>query len=122
MKGSVHLIQASVVLYGRSHFSLSIEARRLRHTLAAFPNPPESDMTRGVKEPCVLSLLLVHGSWHAHVSCMSEVGSVDGWMGHVEKLLRVCPVSFVYRFVVQVYHHFSFMCYSTYKINIWLQR
>ena len=59
MKESVHLIQASVVLYGRSHFSLSIEARRLRHTLAAFPNPPESDMTRGVKEPCVLSLLLV---------------------------------------------------------------
>ena len=56
VKESVHLIQASVVLYGRSHFSLSIEARRLRHTLAAFPNPPESDITRGVKEPCSISL------------------------------------------------------------------
>ena len=29
------------------HFSLSIEARRLRHTLAAFPNPPESGHNQG---------------------------------------------------------------------------
>ena len=56
MKESEHLIQAIVALYGRSHFSLSIEARRLRHTLAVFPNPPESDITRGVNEPCSISL------------------------------------------------------------------
>ena len=57
---------------------MSIEARHLRHTLAAFHNPLESDMTRGVNEPCSIYLTLHrHGFWHAHVSCMSEVGSVD---------------------------------------------
>ena len=43
----MHLIQASVVLQGWSHFSDSIEARLLKKMFAALPAPPVRDMTRG---------------------------------------------------------------------------
>ena len=49
---SLHCIHVSVLLYGWSHFSASIEASLLKQTLAALPAPPEADKTRGVKQPC----------------------------------------------------------------------
>ena len=48
---SLHRIHASVLLYGWSHFSASIEASLLKQTLVALHAPAEVDMTRGVKEP-----------------------------------------------------------------------
>ena len=35
-----------------------MEASRLKHTLAALPRPPVSDMTIGVKDPCSTSRTL----------------------------------------------------------------
>ena len=54
---SLHLIQDRVHDYGKSHFPASNEAILLMKTFPAPPIPPIADITSGVNEPCLISLI-----------------------------------------------------------------
>ena len=54
---SLHLIEDRVHEYGKSHFPVSNGAILLMQTFPAAPIPPIADITSGVNEPCLISLI-----------------------------------------------------------------